>query len=110
MHVRKHDIVQVMAGDEKGKRGRVLKVLPDKGKIVVEGVAFVYKHLRRGRRQPEGGRIQKEAPISASNVMLVCPACGKTTRPRHARSPDGQKFRACTREKCGEFIVYEKKK
>jgi large subunit ribosomal protein L24 len=71
LHVRKDDQVEVICGEEKGKRGRVLRVLPEKGLVVIEGVNYVWKHLRRTQQNPQGGRLQKEAPISASNVQLV---------------------------------------
>jgi large subunit ribosomal protein L24 len=78
--VRKGDQVAVIAGDDKGKRGRVLRVLVDKNRVVVEGVNLVYKHLRRSQQNPQGGRIRKEAAIHISNVMPVDPSDGEPTR------------------------------
>jgi large subunit ribosomal protein L24 len=80
--VRKDDIVEVIAGDHKGAQGKVLRVSPDKQRVVVEGVNMVYRHVRRSRRNPQGGRIQKEAPIHLSNVMPVNPKTGRGTRVR----------------------------
>jgi len=80
--IRKDDIVEVIAGDYKGARGKVLRVLPDKQRVVVEGVNLVYRHVRKSRRHPQGGRIQKEAPIHISNVMPVDPKTGRGTRVR----------------------------
>jgi large subunit ribosomal protein L24 len=80
--VRKDDIVEVIAGDHRGARGKVLRVLPDKQRVVVEGVNMVYRHVRRSRQNPQGGRIQKEAPIHLSNVMPVNPKTDRGTRVR----------------------------
>jgi len=78
--VRKDDRVEVIAGEHKGARGKVLRVDPVKGRVVVEGVNMVYRHVRRSRQHPQGGRIQKEAPIHLSNVMPVDPKTDKGTR------------------------------
>ena len=83
MFVKSGDTVMVMSGEDKGKTGKVQKAFPAKGKIVVEGVAMVKKHQKpRGQGMP-GGIIEKEAPIDASNVMVICPKCGKPTRVGH---------------------------
>jgi large subunit ribosomal protein L24 len=97
MHIRVDDQVQVMGGREKGLRAKVLRVLRDDDKIVVEGVNRVFKHMRKSQKNPRGGRLQKEMPIWLSNVQLVCPACGQPTR-TGARVKDGAKFRYC--KKC----------
>jgi large subunit ribosomal protein L24 len=91
MHIRKDDIVEIITGDDKGKRGRVLNVLPKKGKIVVEGVNRVYKHLKPNRRNPQGGRLSKEMPINISNAMLIDPQTNKPTRVGVRFLPDGKK-------------------
>ncbi|MGF1578088.1 MAG: 50S ribosomal protein L24 [Gemmataceae bacterium] len=93
MHVRKGDTVMVMVGDDKGTISRVLTVFPKKGKIVVEGVNRVYKHLKPNRQNPQGGRLSKEMPIEASNVMLVDPQTGEPTRVGTRYLPDGSKER-----------------
>ncbi len=80
--VRKDDIVEVIAGEHRGARGKVLRVDPDKQRVVVEGVNMVYRHVRKSRRHPQGGRIQKEAPIHLSNVLPVDPRTGRGTRVR----------------------------
>ena len=83
LHVKTGDTVVVISGKDKGKEGKIQKAFPAKGKIVVEGVAMVKKHQKpRGQGMP-GGIIEKEAPISASNVMVICPKCGKPTRIGH---------------------------
>jgi large subunit ribosomal protein L24 len=98
LHVRTGDTVVVIAGDEKGKKGKVLAAKPKTGKVVVEGIAVVTKHQKaRGQEMP-GGIIHKEAAIYASNVMLVCKECGKATRHAH-KFDGGKKMRMC--KKCG---------
>lgn len=100
MHVRKDDMVEVIAGDdaEKGRARRVLRTLPSVGKIVVEGVNRVYKHVKPNRRNPQGGRLSKEMPINASNVLLYCPTCRRGVRLGKRYSADGAKERFC--KKC----------
>ena len=104
MHVRKDDMVQVMTGDdaEKGRARRVLRVLPDVNKVVVEGVNRVYKHVKPNRRNPQGGRLSKEMPISASNVQLWCPTCKRGVRVGKRYTDDGRKERFC--KKCGTAL------
>jgi large subunit ribosomal protein L24 len=80
MYIRKDDEVIVLTGEDKGKRGKVLRVLLDKNKLVVEGVNRVYRHLKPSRRNPQGGRLSKEMPLDASNVALVDPTTNKPTR------------------------------
>jgi large subunit ribosomal protein L24 len=80
--VRKDDIVEVISGDNKGEQGKVLKVFRDKRRVLVEGVNVVYRHVRRSRRHPQGGRIRREAPIHVSNVQPIDPKTGRGTRVR----------------------------
>lgn len=103
MNIRKDDMVVVITGDDKltGAR-KVLRVLPAKGKIVVEGVNRVYKHMRPTRQNPQGGRLSKEMPIDASNVKLYCPACNQGVRVGHRFTDAGQKQRVCKR--CGGVL------
>ncbi|MGA2230122.1 MAG: 50S ribosomal protein L24 [Tepidisphaeraceae bacterium] len=81
-HVKRGDQVMVIAGADKGKTGRVLRVIPDKNRVVIEGINRVWKHVRPSQRYPQGGRIQKDAPIHLSNVLPLDPASGKGTRVR----------------------------
>ncbi|MDR0395878.1 MAG: 50S ribosomal protein L24 [Oscillospiraceae bacterium] len=102
LHVRRDDTVVVITGESKGRQGKVMKAFPKLGRVVVEGVAIVTKHQKaRGQGMP-GGIIHKEAAIDASNVLLVCPRCGKATRGAHTVGADGVKSRAC--KKCGAMI------
>lgn len=83
MRLKTGDVVQVMAGDDKGTRGKIARVIRDKNKVVVEGVNRVYKHVKRGHaKAPQGGRLSIEMPIDASNVMLIDPKSNKPTRTR----------------------------
>jgi large subunit ribosomal protein L24 len=93
MHIRTNDIVEVITGDDKGKRGKVLRVNRAKGKLIVEGVNKVWKHLKPSRKNPQGGRLSKEMPIDASNVMLIDPQTNKPTRVGIRYLPDGSKER-----------------
>lgn len=102
MHVRKGDTVKVLAGDDRGKTGEVLKVDYKKGKVLVQGINRVYKHMRPSRRHPQGGRIQKEMPISVSNVLPLDPKTQKSTRVRFTVNADGQKQRVA--KKSGEVL------
>ncbi len=80
--IRKDDIVEVISGDNKGAQGKVLKVYTDKNRVLIEGVNVVYRHVRRSRQHPQGGRIRREAPIHVSNVQPIDPKTGKGTRVR----------------------------
>src|SRR5438445_6807422 len=101
MHVRKEDMVEVTCGDdaEKGRAHRVLRVLPDENKVVVEGINRVYKHLKPSRQNPQGGRLSKEMAIDVSNVQLYCSTCRRGVRIGRRYADDGHKERYCT--KCG---------
>ena len=98
MNIKRDDKVIVLSGKDKGKEGKVLSVDPKAGKVIVEGVAFVTKHQKPRRQGQQGGIFQKERAIDASNVMLICPKCGKATRVAH-KIEDGKKSRIC--KKCG---------
>ncbi len=107
LHVRRGDMVEAVAGNQRGMRGRVLRALPQQGRVLVEGLNMAWKHIRRSREHPSGGRIQREAPIDASNVMLICQNrdCARYDRPvrtRTAMREDGNKLRVCV--KCGHEI------
>jgi large subunit ribosomal protein L24 len=93
MHFKKDDTVEVLTGEDKGKRGRVLSVDVERNKVLVEGVNRVYKHLKPNRRNQQGGRLSKEMPLDASNVALICPQTGKPTRVGLRYLPNGSKER-----------------
>lgn len=104
MHIRSDDQVEVIAGADKGTRAKVLRVFAGREKVLVEGVARAYKHMRRSQKNPQGGRLNKEMPIAISNVMLVCPACGRPTRTGVRTEQDGAKYRFCKHSNCGKNI------
>ena len=96
MKIRRFDQVLVIAGDDKGKKGKVLAVLPDKQRVLVEGVNFVKRHTR-ARPGVQGGILEREAPIHVSNVMVIDPADGKATRVGHHVLQDGKRQRVARR-------------
>ena len=102
MNVKKGDTVIVLSGKDKGKQGKVLHSSPKAGKVIVEGVNVAMKHRKPRKQNEEGGIIKMETPIYACKVMLVCPKCGKPTRPAFRILDDGSKARVC--RKCGEII------
>ncbi len=94
--IRKNDTVIVTTGKDAGKRGRVLKVHPDKNRLLVEGINFVSRHTRPNpSKNVKGGIMKREAPLHASNVQVVCPECGVRTRIGHKLIGDGRKVRIC---------------
>jgi large subunit ribosomal protein L24 len=107
-HVRKGDQVMVIAGDEKGKTGEVLRVNPKAGVVLVQGINRVYRHLRPSRRHPQGGRIQKEMPIHLSNVLPLDPKSGRPTRVKFLVTPEGAKERQA--KKSGQTLGVVQKK
>lgn len=101
-HVRKGDTVVVVAGKERGKRGKVLRVIPGKGRVLIERVNMIKKHQRPTQKLRQGGIIEREGPIHLSNVMLVDPQTDKPTRVGVRSLADGRKARVARRS--GEFI------
>jgi large subunit ribosomal protein L24 len=103
VNIRREDNVLVIAGRERGKTGKVRQVLPEKERVVVEGVNIVKRHMKpRSTTARQAGIIEKEAPLHVSNVALLCPKCDKPTRVGHRFLPDGTKVRYCKR--CGEQV------
>jgi len=108
--IRKDDTVIVIAGDQKGARGKVLRVLPEKQRVVVEGVNMVYRHVRKSRQNPQGGRVQKEAPIHISNVMPVDPRTDRGARVKFPVKPDGSKQRVTAGRHASGAVLNEVRK
>ena len=102
MKIKKNDTVAVMTGKDRGKKGRVLQVFPEEGRVLVEAVQYRKVHRRPTQDNPKGGIVQMESKISISNVMLVCPRCGKPTRLGFTFLADGTKQRSC--KKCREIL------
>ena len=95
-HIKKGDEVVVIAGEERGKRGRIIMVMRDKQRAIVEGVNMIKRHTRPNpQRNIKGGIVEREAALHASNVQLVCPECGQVTRIGHRILGDGRKVRIC---------------
>jgi large subunit ribosomal protein L24 len=106
MHIKKNDKVKILSGKDKGKIGKVLQVLPREGKISIEGLNLLIKHLRPQKEGEKGQRIEFPSFIDVSNVALICPKCGKATRVAHKivkiENKKDKKFRLC--KKCQEII------
>jgi large subunit ribosomal protein L24 len=110
LHVKKGDTVQIIAGEHKGATGRVLRVLSSENKVIVQGHNMAKKYVRPSQKNPQGGRVAKEAPMHVSNVMLYCGKCSGPVRVRHKISEKtdarGKRRRAVERicKKCGESL------
>ena len=101
-HIKKNDLVMVIKGKESGKSGRILRVLPEKEKVIIEKINFIKRHTRPHGQQKRGGILEKEAPLHISNVMLLCEKCNKPVRIGHRILEGGKKARFC--RKCGEIF------
>ena len=102
LHVKKGDTVVVIAGKDRGKKGKILQSMPAKSRVIVEGINMIKKHTRPTQKMPQGGIVEKEAPLHASNVMPFCPKCGKGVRISKKELADGKKVRTCYQ--CGEVF------
>ncbi|MDE2290462.1 MAG: 50S ribosomal protein L24 [Elusimicrobia bacterium] len=100
--IKKKDTVMVLSGRDKGKKGEVLRVFPENSRVLVKKVNVVTKHVKPTQTEP-GGRAQKEAPIAAAKVMLVCPKCDQPVRPKRDTLKTGERVRVC--RKCSEVIL-----
>ena len=101
-HVRRGDTVAVISGRERGKRGKVLRVLPDRGRVLVEKVNMIKRHQRPTQKLRQGGIIEREGLLALANVLLVCGRCNRPVRTKVSLLADGRKVRSCKR--CGEAI------
>ena len=107
MHVHKNDNVKIISGNASGKTGKVLKVYRETNRVIVEGVNIIKRHARPSQKNPQGGIVQKEAPVHSSNVMVVCPKCSKPTRIGHKEVTDsvsGRSTRMRVCHKCEEMF------
>ena len=102
VHVRRGDTVGVIAGEERGKRGKVLRVLPERGRVLVEKINMIKKHQRPTQKLRQGGIIEREGPLALSNVLVVCSRCDRPVRMGIQVLADGRKVRVCRR--CREAI------
>lgn len=101
LNVKKNDMVMMLSGKDKGKRGKILKVLKKEGKVIVEGINVVKKHTKPTQKIRQGGIIEKAQPVPVCAVMLICPHCTKPTKIRRVVE-EGKRVRRCKR--CGETI------
>lgn len=102
VHVKTGDTVVVLSGKERGKKGKVVAVSPKEGKVIVEGVNVVSRHIKPRKMGQEGGIVKAEGAMYACKVQVVCPHCGKPTRVAHKVNADGKKERVC--KKCGQAL------
>ncbi|MBN2106894.1 MAG: 50S ribosomal protein L24 [Deltaproteobacteria bacterium] len=102
LHVKKGDTVVVLAGKEKGRSGKIMSVNLKKSRVFVEKINMIKRHSRPSKTAPQGGIIEKEGPLHASNVNLLCPKCNKAVRARSRMLEDGKKVRVCA--KCSEIL------
>ena len=100
MHVHKNDTVLVIAGNALGKQGKVLKVFPSSSRVIIENVNIIKRHAKPTQKNPQGGIVQKEGPINASNVMVICPKCNEASRLGHAHVTDPSTRRRKTMRVC----------
>jgi len=102
LSVKKNDTVKVLAGKDKGKTGKVLKVYPLNNRVIVQGINFAKKHAKRTRQDEKGGIIQREASLDISNISVICKGCNRPTRVGMDILKDGSKVRYC--KKCNEVL------
>lgn len=101
MKVKKNDMVLVTTGKDRGKKGKVLKIFPERDRAIVEGICMARKHMRRTRDNPKGGILLREVPIQISNLAFICPRCNQPTRVGYTVLADGSRKRIC--RKCKEI-------
>ena len=101
LHVKKGDEVVVINGKDRGTRGKVMEVSPSEGKVIVEGVNIVTKHVKPRRMGEPGGIVKAESALYADKVQLICPKCGRPTRTGSKINAKGQKVRTCKKQDCG---------
>lgn len=101
-HIKKDDFVKVIAGKDRGKQGKVLRVFPAEGRVTVERINMMKRHTRPTQKMQQGGIIEREGKLHISNVMLLCTKCGRGSRVGHRQLEDGKKVRVCRR--CGDVL------
>jgi len=97
LHIKKGDTVAVITGKDKGKRGKILRALPKKNRVIIEGINLIKRHTRPTQKNPQGGIVTKEGSIHVSNIMVVCPGCGQPTRLGKREISKGKYVRICKR-------------
>jgi large subunit ribosomal protein L24 len=105
LKIHKGDQVRILSGKEAGKTGKVMRVDREAGKVYIERLNMLKRHTKpHPKKNPQGGVIEREAPMDVSNVMVMCPACGQATRVGYRLRADGGKVRVCRRANCGKDI------
>lgn len=102
-HLRRDDVVWVIAGKDKGKSGKIIRLFDKTSRVLVQGVNFVTKHTKKSQKDPQGGIIHKESPIHVSNVAVLCKSCQKPVKIGSKKLSDGTKVRICRR--CKEVLT-----
>ncbi len=102
LKLKKDDIVDIMAGREKGKKGKILALFPNEGRLTVEKLNMLKRHTKPSAQNKQGGIVEKEGALAISNVLLVCDKCGKGVRIKRKKLEDGKRVRVCV--KCGEVM------
>jgi len=102
LKLKKDDLVEIVAGREKGKQGKILALFPDQGRLTVEKLNMVKRHTKPSAQNKQGGIVEKEARLAISNVMMVCSKCSKPVRVKRKKLEDGKRVRICV--KCGEVM------
>ncbi len=102
LKIKKDDMVMVIAGSEKGNKGKVLKAIPSEGKVIVEKLHRFKRHMKPSKSDPKGGIVERERAVDISNVMIVCSNCDAATRVQYKTLEDGTKVRVC--RKCNEVL------
>ncbi len=102
LKLKKDDIVEVIAGREKGKQGKILALFPDEGRLTIEKLNMLKRHTKPSAQNKQGGIVEKEGRMAISNVMLACDKCGKGVRVKRKKLEDGKRVRVCV--KCGEVM------
>ena len=102
LHIKRGDTVTVVSGKERGKRGKVLRLLPERGRVIVEKVNMIKRHQRPTQKLRQGGIIEREGSLDLSNVMVICPKCDRPTRTGVQLLTEGKKVRVCKR--CSEIV------
>jgi len=99
---KKGDNVLVISGEDKGKKGKIVRIFPKKMEMIIEGVNFIKKHSKPTQKVPQGGIVKQEGALHASNIKLICNKCNKPTAIRREKVKEGKRVRVC--KKCGEII------
>ena len=102
LKIKKNDMVKILSGKDKGKSGKILKIMPTGQRVIVQGINFVKKHVKRRRQEDQGGIVSQEASLDISNVSVVCKRCGRPARISIDVLSDGSKVRYC--KKCKEVL------